>query len=207
MVLYLSGNIAKGSAEVIEADDKWTAEDEARLADGVTSCRVVLINPARSSVRRSDPVANFGADIYLVASSDAVVVDARGRRGVGVGAEMMFARLVGVPVITVSPPNSAYRQEHVLDYNGEDIDNWVHPFIAELSSAIVSTVDEAASLLNQLGLSGVRSLTYRPLEESVALFLRQYLDDAVASSAALDRIRAAGRVRSLVADGAAAQGA
>jgi hypothetical protein len=162
LVLYLSGNVPKGSAESVEPTDRWTDADEQILIERINSCQVVLLNPAKLAVPQIGPRLSYGADLYHIAASNAVVVDARGRRGLGVGAEMMFARLLGIPVVTVCPPNSAYRQDHVVAYQGQDLDDWIHPFVAMLSSAVTDSVEDAASLLDGLGVAGLATLKSDP---------------------------------------------
>ena len=84
-----------------------------------------------------------------VYNSDLLFVDARERRGLGVGAEMMFAKFYKIPIITLSPKNSHYRKENakVLD---KKLDFWTHPFISALSDEIVENIHEAANEIKNI---------------------------------------------------------
>jgi hypothetical protein len=153
LFVYLSGSIKKGNKDGRGDESFWSEDDERRISAGV-GIRVEMLNPAKSKIRRSDYYANFGCDLYLVSISDAVLVDARTRKGIGVGAEMMFARFEGIPVITICPPNSNYRRDFLPDVFGEDLSDWIHPFVAGLSDYIVNDIDEGVHLLNELWSSG-----------------------------------------------------
>lgn len=168
--VYLSGNISKGSADPVSAS--WTKEDEESIREGVTSCEVETLNPAHASVSRGDPMANFGCDIYLVQSSDAVLVDATGKRGLGVGAEMMFARMRQIPVVTVCAAESAYRQHLVKGFVGHDIHDWTHPFIHQLSSFIADDLDRAILYLSELGAAPSRLDSFDP-ETAISHYLNE----------------------------------
>lgn len=182
--VYLSGNISKGSADPV--DTSWTTEDERRIREGVTSCEVETLNPAHAPVSRGDPVANFGCDIYMVQSSDAVLVDATGKRGLGVGAEMMFARMRQIPVISVCPAESAYRQHFVQGFVDQDIHDWTHPFVHQLSSFIADDLKQAIHHLSELGAAPSRLDPFDP-ESAIAHYLNE-LQGAFAE----DRPRLAG---------------
>ena len=75
--------------------------------------------------------------------SNVVFVDVRQRRGLGVGAEMMWAKMNRIPVVTLCPLESHYQktQVHLL---GVPLNNWIHPFVDSLSDKIVTTVEEGA---------------------------------------------------------------
>jgi hypothetical protein len=150
MFVYLCGSIRKGSSDDRDPGNFWGDDEEKALLAPVRSAEVVTLNPARTDLRRNDYYANFGCDLHLVTKSDVVVVDARTEKGVGVGAEMMFARERNIPVITVAPPNTNYRRDFVPDVFGEDLRDWIHPFIFGLSTRIVDGFEDAGHLLEQL---------------------------------------------------------
>lgn len=155
LLLYLSGSVKKGKNDERDPGTFWTDEDERTLIGGIEGIRVQTLNPSKTQLQRSDYYANFGCDLHLVNVSDAVLVDARTKKGVGVGAEMMFAKFVGVPVITICPQGCAYRRALVPDVFGEDLHDWTHPFIYGLSDYIVDTLDDAIDLINCLGADGL----------------------------------------------------
>jgi len=139
--VYLCGSIQKGS------DDKrssfWFDEDIRELREAADPVRFVLLNPAHRSDDLSDVRATFGRDLLQVFSSGVVIADARAKRGVGVGAELLFAKSHRIPVVAIVPPNSHYHRSDVT-LMGQFVKSWVHPFISELSDAVVATVADAA---------------------------------------------------------------
>lgn len=141
---YLSGSIQKGS------DDRrgsfWTVESIAVLRDRILPVECIILNPSERGDDLSDAVGTLGRDLCQVACSDVVVVDARERRGLGVGAEMYLAKARKIPVISIVPPNSHYHR-HDVCVLGQDVREWVHPFIWGLSDVVVGDIAEAADAI------------------------------------------------------------
>jgi hypothetical protein len=86
--------------------------------------RAIELTRNAATIPPSDVLSNFGCDLYLVGCSDVILVDARTKKGIGIGAEMMFASVKRIPVITWAPRNSHYRKDFIPDVFGEDIVNW-----------------------------------------------------------------------------------
>ncbi|KKR96857.1 MAG: hypothetical protein UU47_C0006G0018 [candidate division TM6 bacterium GW2011_GWE2_41_16] len=141
IAIYLAGTIKKGHEKSNESF--WDAENIDLLRTFLKNYEVVFLNPALRTDDLSDPLSTFGRDMLQVFSSTFVFVDARDRRGLGVGAEMMWAKLNTIPVVTWAPKNSFYRKEQttILDV---PVKNFVHPFIAALSDHIVDDLVEGA---------------------------------------------------------------
>jgi hypothetical protein len=148
--VYLSGSVKKGDKDGRPDADFWSQRDEEKLANAINSPAVRTLNPSKSKIRRSDYFANFGCDLHLVNISNVVLVDVRAKRGIGIGAEMMFAQMSGIPVVSICPKNSAYRSDLVPNVFGEDLKDWIHPFVFGLSDYIVEDLDEAVNLINDL---------------------------------------------------------
>lgn len=136
--LYLSGGIRK------DRDDRkvcWSEEDKGTIRD-ILGRDVEFLDPQGNS-ERHDPFAAFGLDLKDVRESDMVIVDGREKRGIGVGAEMLAAKLWGKPVVAIAPRNGHYRRD-LLRHPGQDIEDWRHPFLFSLSDAVVGSVERAA---------------------------------------------------------------
>lgn len=110
---------------------------------------VSYLNPAFRTDDLSDQKSVFGIDMVQVFSSYIVFVDARARRGLGVGAEMMWDKINKIPVITWAPKNSHSHKFHttILDV---PVDNFVHPFIESLSDKIVENLEEGADWIRKI---------------------------------------------------------
>ena len=104
IAMYLAGNIEKNHEK--ESKVFWSEFDREILRDGLAPIQISFLNPALRADDLSDQMAVFGRDMAQVFCSDLVLVDARERRGLGVGAEMMWAKMNTLPVITLSPVDS-----------------------------------------------------------------------------------------------------
>lgn len=140
--IYLAGNIAKNH----EKSSKifWTEEDCDVIRNTLNPKHVSLLNPAFRKDDLSDNQGVFGRDMVQVFCSDVIFVDARERRGLGVGAEMMWAKMNEIPVVTLAPLNTHYHREEI-EMLGESLQDYTHPFVECLSDAIVENVEEGAN--------------------------------------------------------------
>ncbi len=142
ITIYLSGGIKKG-----KNDEKKSCFDDtikSQLSEKLKNYEIHFLDPNDAPPNLSDAKAVFGCDLLRVKLSDFVIVDAREKRGIGVGQEMLFAKLNKIPVISVAPKNSHYLREN-LEYLGQILDEFTHPFIFGPSDAIVGTFDDAAN--------------------------------------------------------------
>jgi hypothetical protein len=145
--VYLCGSIKKGNAD--KRSGFWTDTDIEELEEAVAPSKLTVLNPGKRKDDLSDVRATFGRDLLQVFTSHAILVDAREKRGVGVGAEMLFAKSNHIPVIAVAPRDSHY---HRIDVTlmGQFVADWVHPFISELSDAVVESVYDAGRVAASL---------------------------------------------------------
>ncbi len=142
--IYLAGKIQKTHEPSDES--YWSPEDLEQIEQAFFPHTIHLLNPAIRSDDLSDQHSVFGRDMLQVFSADAVFVDARDRRGLGVGSEMMWAKMNRIPVITLSPLDTHYHRSSAIVLNKE-VDEWIHPFIQGLSDVMVSSPAEGAMWL------------------------------------------------------------
>lgn len=139
--IYLAGKIQKGHEKSDES--YWTEADLDVLRKALPAFDLVFLNPAHRTDDLSDSFSIFGRDMLQVFLSDLVFVDARDRRGLGVGAEMMWAKSHAIPVLTLAPKNTHYHMSDAL-LLGVPIKNYIHPFVACLSDQVVGSLAEGA---------------------------------------------------------------
>ncbi len=139
--IYLAGSIKKGHEKADESF--WTDEDMAFLRKSLPEFEVSFLNPAFRTDNLSDQRSVFGRDMTQVFCSDLVFVDARDRRGLGVGAEMMWAKFHSIPVLTLAPKDTHYHKSKTTIL-GLAVEDWVHPFVESLSDALVGDLSEGA---------------------------------------------------------------
>jgi len=185
--IYLAGSIKKENEPL---GSYWSDEEMFALKAYLFDYAISFLNPGFRTDDLSDQRSVFGRDMTQVFCSDIVFVDARERRGLGVGAEMMWAKLHKIPVITLAPKNSHYHKEQttLLDV---PVTNWIHPFIESLSDAIVDDLNAGAGWIR-------RFLTDPSLEiKSIATIqsaMQYYRDTQLAHDAPMKALLAANEV-------------
>lgn len=144
VVIYLAGTIKKAHESAHET--YWTEDEMASIQKELSEFDVSFLNPAYRTDDITDQRSVFGRDMVQVYSADAVFVDARDRRGLGVGAEMMWAKVHRRPLIVWAPKDTHYykSQTTILDVT---ISDFIHPFVLGLADKVVETVDEGAAFL------------------------------------------------------------
>ncbi|MBS0615807.1 MAG: hypothetical protein JSR58_04565 [Verrucomicrobia bacterium] len=147
VAIYLAGSIKKAHEK--SDDTYWTEVEMTEITHSLKPLQVTFLNPAFRTDDLSDQRSVFGRDMMQVFTSDVVFVDARDRRGLGVGAEMMWAKLNRIPVVTWAPRDSHYVKSRTTIL-GASVENWVHPFVESLSDRIVETVVEGALWIQEM---------------------------------------------------------
>lgn len=171
--IYLCGSVKKGVGDDRTQNEFWCPEHEEKIHSCV-SAKVTLLNPSKTNIQRSDYFLNFGCDMQLVASSDFLIADLRSGKGIGVGAELMFAHQSRIPVISWLPEKSHYRRD-LSDVFGEDLENWIHPFAFSLSDHIEVSLEDIChkiNLINQGALSALSS--QRSISQAKAHYLKSH---------------------------------
>lgn len=114
----------------------WTKAEKGQVQEAASPHDVLFLNPDDPITDPDNVLGQFGRDMYQIAVADAVIVDARERRGLGVGVEMAAAAAMGTTIIVVAPANSKYRADE-LHYRGAVVTNYIHPHVAALATHVV----------------------------------------------------------------------
>jgi hypothetical protein len=133
LTIYCSGGVRKST----DPDGKlcWGECERRALAEPL-GMPVRFVDPEAPLDDLSDFAALFGRDLYGVQIADAVVVDARQRRGLGIGIEMAAAKLYAKPLVAVVPRDSHYHSTR-LAMRGGVVNDYVHPHVRGLCDEIV----------------------------------------------------------------------
>lgn len=142
--VYCSGSIQKGSSDAKKLC--WTSREKEELAAAARPVEIRFLNPDDPAADLSNTLALFGRDLYQIQFADAIVVDGRERRGIGIGIEMVASRVLGTPLVAVVPRNTYYRMDR-LEYRGSVVDDYVHPHLAVLADAVVESFADAGRWL------------------------------------------------------------
>lgn len=145
--IYLAGSIKKGHENPQESF--WTEDDIACLRKSFCKHEVVFLNPALRMDNLADQHSVFGRDMIQVFCSHVIFVDARDRRGLGVGAEMMWAKMNNIPVVTWSPKETHYNKTKATIL-GVEVNQFIHPFVHGLSDKMVETLKEGALWIEKM---------------------------------------------------------
>ena len=146
VTVYCSGSIQKGPSD--SGKTCWTDAERAAITRGAHPLDVRFLKPEDPADDLANTVALFGRDMYQVQFGDFVVVDARERRGIGIGVEVLASRVFGTPLVIVAPPNSYYRLKS-LSYRGSTVANYVHPHLQILADAIVDDFEQAGAWIRR----------------------------------------------------------
>ena len=141
IAIYMAGSIQKGHETGNELF--WTEAHFQEIRECLKEIEVSFLNPAFRTDDLSDQRSVFGRDMTQVFSADAVFVDARDRRGLGVGAEMMWAKVHKIPVITWAPLETHYHKSET-SILGVAVKKFIHPFVESLSDQVVGSLSQAA---------------------------------------------------------------
>lgn len=147
IAMYLAGSIKKGHEKSDES--YWTEEDMQVLRKALSLYEVSFLNPAFRTDDLSDQRSVFGRDMTQVFCSNVVFVDARDRRGLGVGAEMMWAKLNKIPVVTWAPKDTHYHKSQTTILN-VPVKNFIHPFVLALSDHLAENLTEGAKWIQKM---------------------------------------------------------
>jgi hypothetical protein len=139
--IYLAGSIQKGHEP--PNDCFWTQKDMDVLQEHLSDYAITFLNPALRADDLSNQRSTFGRDMLQVFCSDIVFADVRNRRGLGVGAEMMWAKLHKIPLVVWAPKNSHYHKSTATVLN-VTVENWVHPFVESLADKVAENLREGA---------------------------------------------------------------
>lgn len=145
--VYCSGSIMKGASD--EKKLCWSDAERSHVSKGASPHDVIYLNPDDPITDPGNTLGQFGRDMYQVMVATAIIVDARERRGLGIGVEMAAAATFGTPVIVVAPRNSKYRSDR-LEYRGAIVHDYVHPHVGALANAVVDDFVAAGETLAQL---------------------------------------------------------
>ena len=116
--IYPAGGVIKGEND--KGKISWTDTDMEEFKAKMKPVDVHFIDPRFRNESLKDMVAIFGRDMMAVKVADFVVVDARQKRGVGVGQEMLFAKMHKVPVVTIAPKDGHYVKGFLHYLGGND---------------------------------------------------------------------------------------
>lgn len=172
VTVYCSGSIPKGPTDTRRA--VWTDAERAEIAQSALPIDIRFLRPDDPVAGLDDAVAMFGRDMYQVQIADFVVVDARDRRGIGIGVEMLASRLLGTSLIIVAPRDSHYRRDE-LQYRGGTVSDYIHPHIRALADTVVESFAMAGEWIREFCSSPRQVKDIGAVYEAISAYKRDVL--------------------------------
>lgn len=146
--IFLSGSVQKAVQKNDTGKTYWDNEDEQFLKTNLIF-PIELLNPNLVKIDQNNSEERFRQDLIMLLQSDLVIVDARGKKGIGIGSEMTLAKMYKIPVYSICPQASHYRK------SVDEVKEWIHPFIFELSDKVFDSQQEVTDYLNELYTNGM----------------------------------------------------
>lgn len=137
--VFCSGSIKKENSP-----DRlyWTDAERNDVARAAMPHVIKFLNPDDPLDGMGNAIALAGRDMHQIELANFVIVDARQTRGVGVGTEMVIAKVFEKPLILVIPKGSHYRKNS-LKFRGGEVKDYIHPHLFTFSDVIVESFSEA----------------------------------------------------------------
>ncbi len=141
--IFLSGSVQKQFKELNKGKSYWESEDENYLKSNLLF-KIKLLNPNTITIDKNNSEGRFNEDLKMLLDSDLIIADVKDKKGIGIGSEMLLAKIYKILVYSICPPNSHYRK------NISENEEWIHPFIYELSDKIFDSKKDLVFYLNEL---------------------------------------------------------
>lgn len=156
MTIYLAGSIPKGDKEA-DGYVNWRLKYQAELEKAFPDAK--FIDPFRLEKDENDPKLVFGEDCKHISEANLVVVRADEKMGAGTSMELVIAKYLKKPVVTILPKESHHRRQN-LYFAKVLVKDWIHPFVWAMSDYIVERIEEVESIKDKILSEPVRDISY-----------------------------------------------
>lgn len=161
MIVYLAGSIPKGDEEARTFAD-WRARYRAVLEQCFAA---ECITPRAGEVDETDVVLVVGKDSASIKRSDLVVVNAEERLGAGTAMELVIAKYLKKPVVTILPRDTYHRKSNI-HFDGVLVADWIHPFVATFSDLVLEKIEDVARYAKRIRAIVPKDITI--IDEAIA---------------------------------------
>jgi hypothetical protein len=154
MKIYLAGKIPKGDHERKNFVD-WRERYRKAMQKFFDA---EFIDPLARNLDETDPMAVVGKDCRDIKESDFIVVCAEGEMSVGGAQEMVIAKYLKKPVVTVLPKDTTHRRSNIT-FSGKFVSDWIHPFIFAFSDFIIEDIGEIEKIKDKILTSKIKDIS------------------------------------------------
>ena len=145
MKIYLAGRVPKGDEEQKIFSD-WRARYR-NVFERVFDAE--YIDPYDRDLDESDFLLVVGKDCVDMIESSLIIVNAEEKLGAGTAQELVIAKYLKKPVITVLPKDIPHRRTNIM-FNGQPIDDWIHPFIFTFSDFVIEDIEKIEEIKEKI---------------------------------------------------------
>jgi nucleoside 2-deoxyribosyltransferase len=165
--IYLAGKIPKGS-EIGNTED-WRRSFIEQLS---SVGDFEFLSPEDPTLDERYPQQIFGHDCHLVQQCDILVINANTKLGAGTAQEMVIAKYFEKYVVTLLPRESHHRRAD-LNMHGVVVEDWIHPFVHEMSDYIADSFSEVQACLADNAASLLRRppKTMKVVDDGIAAYI------------------------------------
>lgn len=146
--IYLAGKMAVSKEEELGYVD-WRREVlntfNSFLAQYKQVSEIIFLDPNIAEHDSMPTEKFFGRNAHQIKLSDAVLVNASEKIGIGTSQEFLIAKYYHKPVVAVSPYNSHLNK--IIETSNNKTFHYTHPFLTATSDAIVENFNDAAIVL------------------------------------------------------------
>src|SRR3954464_2822142 len=122
--IYVAGKVSKNSHF---GRHDWRNQFVAELEE-ISGRGLISLDPTKSDVLQTDPELTFGADAFMIASSDVVIVYLSDDISVGGSQEILVAKYFKKPVIGLAPFGGKFNGS-TKEYFGKIVEDYKDPFV------------------------------------------------------------------------------
>ncbi|MDP2630129.1 MAG: hypothetical protein Q8P56_01855 [Candidatus Uhrbacteria bacterium] len=145
MKIYLAGSVPKGDEEE-KTFDNWRG----RYRDALEEMfEAECVDPYDRNLDEKDFLLVVGKDCAEIQESALMIVNAEEKLGAGTAQELVIAKYFKKPVVTVLPKDTPHRRTNIL-FRGQQIDDWIHPFIFAFSDFIIEDITEMYGIKDKI---------------------------------------------------------
>ena len=153
--IYLAGSVPKGDKDQENFTD-WRVRWGKVLTEVFENTQI--IDPYDRDLDEGDFLQVVGMDFGYIKQALLIVINAEEKIGAGTAMEMVAAKYLKKPVVTVLPKNTHHRRSNVI-FHGKLVEDWIHPFIWAFSDFIVESVEEIEGIKEKLDSCEVKDIT------------------------------------------------
>lgn len=153
--IYLAGTVPKGDKEA-ESFTNWRTKWSEVLLKVFEDAQI--IDPYDPNLDEGDFLQVVGQDFGHIKRASLIVINAEEKIGAGTAMEMVTAKYFKKPIITVLPKNTHHRRSNIV-FNGNLVEDWIHPFIWHFSDFIVESVGEIEGIKKKLESAEIKGIS------------------------------------------------